>query len=407
MRRRQSSRFMTPPRTGNESRFLAPRKHSEHKKRASLGMASTRMDAIEGRTETELESRKLKVERKTFGEDGLDGYSWGDLAPMHWGLAAGKTVTGSFLERAETRSKSGSGGVNGGRCRIWHRSFFNFRHEGGADDGGVGEAAENGDVAGEREAEADGNGEFRDGAGPAQERGQIVGESIFRAGNTGAGDEIEEAGGAGGDFSEALVSGSGSAKEDGVEMISGEDAAIVAGFFGCQVGGENAISTRGFGGGCEFFEAHLQNGIVVAEEDKRDIARWGARLADAADEIEDAGKRGARFQGAFGSALDGRAVGERIAERDAEFDDVGASFRKFQDKLLCGIQGRIASGDVRHDAELAGSAQFSEAFGDAGRIGGSGGHFSYVTAKRSFSCVTAKRSTDLDRKSTRLNSSHS
>ncbi len=49
----------------------------------------------------------------------------------------------------------------------------------------------------------------------------------------------------------------------------------------------------------------MQDGIVVAEEDKRDIVRWGARLADAADEIEDAGKRGARFQGAFGGALDG------------------------------------------------------------------------------------------------------
>src|SRR6266568_3944285 len=369
MRRRQSSRFMTPPRTGNESRFLAPRKHSQHKKRASLGMASTRMDAIEGRSETELESRKLKVERKTFGEDGLDGYSWGDLAPMHWGLAAGKTVTGSFLERAETRSKSGSGGVNGGRCRIWHSGFFNFGHEGRADDGGVGEAAEDGDVAGERDAEADGNGELRDAAGPAQERGQIVGESIFRAGNTGAGDEIEEAGGAGGDFSEALVRGSGRAKEDRVEMMSGQNSAIVAGFLGCEVGGEN-----GGGGGGEFFEAHLQNGIVVAEEDKRDIVRWGARLADAADEIEDAGKRGARFQGTFGGALDGGAVGERIAERDTEFDDVGASFRKFQDKLLCGIQGRIASGDVRHDAEFAGPAQLGEAFGDAGRISESGGN---------------------------------
>ena len=81
----------------NEERFLAPRKHSERKKRASLGMTSTRMDAIEGRSEREVESRKLKVERKTFGEDGLDGYSWGDLAPMHRGLAAGESVAGSFF----------------------------------------------------------------------------------------------------------------------------------------------------------------------------------------------------------------------------------------------------------------------------------------------------------------------
>src|SRR6266478_6833237 len=271
MRRRQSSRFMTPPRTGNESRFLAPRKHSERKKHAARGMTSTRMDAIEGRSETEVESRKLKVERKTFAEDGLDGYSWGDLAPMHRGLAAGKTVAGSFLERAETRSKSGSGGVNGGRCRIWHSRFFNFGHERRADDGGVREAAENGNMAGERDAEADSNGELRDPAGAAQKRGQIVGESIFGAGNTGAGDEIEEAGGAGGDFSEALVRGSGRAKKDRVEMMSGEDAAIVAGFLGCEVGSENAVGASGCGDGGEFFEAHLQNGIVVAEEDERDL----------------------------------------------------------------------------------------------------------------------------------------
>src|SRR6266571_4452617 len=116
-------------------------------------MTSTRMDAIEGRSETEVESRKLKVERKT-----LDGYSWGDLAPMHRGLAAGKTVAGSFLERAETRSKSGSGGVNGGRCRMWLSRFFNFGREGRAVEGGIREDAENGNMAGERDAEADGNG---------------------------------------------------------------------------------------------------------------------------------------------------------------------------------------------------------------------------------------------------------
>src|SRR6266704_6261602 len=299
MRRRQSSTVMTQPRNENKSRFLAPRKHSERKKGASLGTISTRMEAIEGRSETEVESRKLKVERKTFGEDGLDGYSWGDLAPMYWGLAAGKTVAGSFLERAETRSKSGSGGVNGRRCRIWHSGFFNFGHEGRADDGGIGEAAEDGDVAGERDAEADGNGELCDAAGAAQERGQIVGESIFRAGDTGAGDEIEEAGGAGGDFGEALIRGSGRAEENRIEKMRRENAAIVAVFFRREVRGKNAIGASGCGCGGEFFEAHLQNGIVIAEEDKRDIVRWGARLADAADEIEDAGKRGARFQGAF------------------------------------------------------------------------------------------------------------
>src|SRR5260370_38080178 len=103
---------------------------------------------------------------------------------MHRGLAAGKTVAGSFLERAETRSKSGSGGVNGGSCRIWHSRFFNFGHEGRADDGGIGETAEDGDVAGGREAEAGGNGELREAAGAAQRRGEIVGGRILCARHT-------------------------------------------------------------------------------------------------------------------------------------------------------------------------------------------------------------------------------
>src|SRR5260370_1050484 len=119
--------------------------------------------------------------------------------------------------------------VRRGGWRICNGRFLNSGRGGGADGGGIGETAEDGDVTGERDAEADGNGELRDAAGAAQERGQIIGESIFRAGNTGAGDEIEEAGGAGGDFGEALVRGSGRAKEDRVEMMSGEAAARVPG----------------------------------------------------------------------------------------------------------------------------------------------------------------------------------
>jgi len=49
------------------------------------------------------------------------------------------------------------------------------------------------------------------------------------------------------------------------------------------------------------------------------------RFPDAADYIENAGERCSRFQGAFGRALNGWAVGERVAEGDAELYDVGAA----------------------------------------------------------------------------------
>src|SRR6266850_393951 len=130
-----------------------------------------------------------------------------------------------------------------------------------------------------------------EGAGAAQERWKIVGKRILCTGNAGSGNEIEKARRAGGDFCEALVGGSGRAEKDRVEMVRGENAAIVDGFFRREVGGENAIGACRCGGRCEFFEAHLEDGIVVAEEDERNLGG----LADTSNKIQDTGERGAGF----------------------------------------------------------------------------------------------------------------
>src|SRR5260370_253265 len=80
-----------------------------------------------------------------------------------------------------------------------------------------------------------------------------------------------DAGGGGGDFREAVVGGSGRAEEDGVEMLGGENASIVFGFFRRKIRDEDAVGTGGCGGGRKFFKAHLQDRIVVAEKDERDL----------------------------------------------------------------------------------------------------------------------------------------
>src|SRR6202008_4611085 len=96
-------------------------------------------------------------------------------------------------------------------------------------------------------------------------------------------------------------------------------------------------------------------------------------VADLADELEHAVQRGARFEGAFGGALDGWAVGERIAERNAEVDDIGTAFRESLDELESSTQGRVAGRDVGDDAHFTGLAKVGETPGDAGRDGGCGG----------------------------------
>jgi hypothetical protein len=72
-----------------------------------------------------------------------------------------------LLEGTNTRGECGSGCLHG-------FSTFDFGDEGGADYGGVRETTEDGNVAGEGDAEAYGDGELRDGASTANERGEIV-----------------------------------------------------------------------------------------------------------------------------------------------------------------------------------------------------------------------------------------
>jgi len=57
--------------------------------------------------------------------------------------------------------------------------------------------------------------------------GEFVGKRILCAGNAGSRNEIEKAGGAGSNFCEAFVRGSGRTKKDSVEMVSSENPAIV------------------------------------------------------------------------------------------------------------------------------------------------------------------------------------
>ena|SRR2546422_4271889 len=90
-----------------------------------------------------------------------------------------------FLERADAVAEGCGSGVDG--CR-----FFNFGYESGTDDRGVSKTTQNRDMPGKRNAEADGDGKLRDVAGAAQECREIVGQSILRAGDAGARDEIEK-----------------------------------------------------------------------------------------------------------------------------------------------------------------------------------------------------------------------
>src|SRR5258708_35398378 len=128
-------------------------------------------------------------------------------------------------------------------------------------------------MTGLRDAEANGDGKLRDLAGAAQQRGKIRGKRVLLTGYAGARNEIEKAGRAGGDFFETVVGGGGSAKENGVEVMRGKDAAVVAGFFRREIGDEGTVGASRRSSGGKFFEGHLKDGVGGTRKEERPFRR--------------------------------------------------------------------------------------------------------------------------------------
>ena len=63
--------------------------------------------------------------------------------------------------------------------------------------------------------------------------------------------------------------------------------------------------------------------------------------------------------------MDRGAIGEGIAKRHSQLNDIHAGFRKSKDKLQRRIQRGIARSDVCDNAELAGISQDPKSFVDS------------------------------------------
>src|SRR5580704_7824008 len=125
---------------------------------------------------------------------------------------------------------------------------------------------------------------------------------------------------------------------------------IFVSFLGRQIVGQNSVSASRRGSFGKFLKTHLQNGIEIAEQDQRRV-RTRAQMAD---EFEHAGESRSAAQCAFAGTLDDGTIRHRIAEWDAEFDNVGAGFSGGQYDFGAGFERRISGGNVGYQAEFAG-----------------------------------------------------
>ena len=101
--------------------------------------------------------------------------------------------------------------------------------------------------------------------------------------------------------------------------------------------------------------------VEINVEDDRDLRL----LADGGNCFQKFRRRGAGFEAALRGELVHQAVGERIAERHAEFQHVHARLVKCQREFARGFQIRVARADINDETFFAGAFQRGELFNDA------------------------------------------
>jgi hypothetical protein len=124
-----------------------------------------------------------------------------------------------------------------------------------------------------------------------------------------------------------------------------------------QVGHQQAVCARP----CRTLRrvwARRQERVEVGEEDDRHVD------ARHVDQLERALERHAGLQGALRARLNDRAVGERVGERQAELDDVGAASRHASNELQRALAVGVPGGDVHDKRSAALCSQPCEALGE-------------------------------------------
>ncbi len=130
-------------------------------------------------------------------------------------------------------------------------------------------------------------------------------------------------------------------QKDGGQLVRFARFDPLRAFFGRQIGNDDAIGARVFGLPRELGKTHLPDRIDVGH---RHQSRPGL-AAQARQQLKRRVHRGARPQRPFRGALDGRAIGERVGEGNADFQNIGARFEISEGKGFGCSQIGIAAGD--------------------------------------------------------------
>src|SRR5215467_4249101 len=98
-------------------------------------------------------------------------------------------------------------------------------------------------MSGERDTEAHCYRKVGELASTAEQCREIIGKSVFRAGDSCAGDEVEKASGYRRNLLQAVVVGSRRGEKYRVELMRTHDAQIVVRLFRSEIGDQNAVGS--------------------------------------------------------------------------------------------------------------------------------------------------------------------
>ena len=136
-------------------------------------------------------------------------------------------------------------------------------------------------------------------------------------------------------------------------------AQVVGGFLDGKVGHQRSVDSGGSGGGAEFLQSELQDGIEIREDDEPGLRL----LADLAGDVENSRQIGSVLQGALAGALDDRSVGDGIAEWNAQLNHVGARSDGGERDIARDFEAGIAAGDVDDESGSVGELDGHEEIG--------------------------------------------
>ena len=142
---------------------------------------------------------------------------------------------------------------------------------------------------------------------------------------------------------------------------------VIVRFLRRQIEHQQTVHAGFRGGGDEFLHADAVDEVEINVENDRNLRL----LADGGNGFQKLRRRGAGFQTALRGKLVHQTVGQRVAERHAEFQNVHARLVEGQSQFARGGQIRVARADIDDEAFFAVAFQRGELFNDAVHARGS------------------------------------